>query len=176
MGYLTKEQVNFILEQARGARPRVYVETGTYHGQQLAVAAPLFARAIGVELNPEFVKASARAAPSAELICGDTREVLPRLARDIKEPALFYLDAHFCKTKPPISPSPFPLWDELIVLRARGYPDIVLVDDVHTFGKKRPELNYRGAPDWEGVTEASISSFLGASGFRAGDCYVVCRG
>jgi hypothetical protein len=141
----------------------------------VALATSRFARVIGIERDQRFAAATAAAAPSAHVICGDTREELPKLAAELTEPVFFYLDAHFCKTDPPITSSPFPLWDELIVLRARPYADIVLVDDLHTFGKVRRDLRYQGAPDWEGVTSASISSFLGAEGFAVGDGFVVCR-
>lgn len=176
MSKITAAQLETILKSARGPRPQVYVETGTYRAEQFAVSAPLFPRAIAVELDPRFAEMAKQAAPGATVICGDTRVHLPKLAREITEPVFFYLDAHFCKTNPPIKQSPFPLWDELRALRARPYADIVLIDDVHTFGKKRPELRYRGAPDWEKVTTASISAFLGAKGFQVGDGFVVCRG
>jgi hypothetical protein len=175
MAHLSKEQIEAVLKRARGPRPRVYVETGTYRGRQLAVAVTKFPRVIGVELDRRFAELSSKAAPTASVICGNTSDVLPELAKDLSEPVFFYLDAHFCKTDPPITSSRFPLWDELIILRARPYPDIVVIDDLHTFGRKRPELSYKGAPDWEGVTPASISSFLGVEGFKIADGFVVCR-
>lgn len=157
-------------------RPDVYIETGTYQGNQLALAAPRFKRVIGVELDPEFANMTRARVPKAEVILGSSSEILPELAREITEPCFFYLDAHYCRTKPhQIASTPFPLWDELIALRARAAADIIVVDDVHTFGKARPDLRYRGAPDWEGVTFASITSFLGAPGKHIGDCYVVAR-
>lgn len=173
--HLDASMLDGILARAP-VRPDVYIETGTYQGNQLALAAPRFKRVIGVELDPGFADITQTRAPKAEVILANSSKILPQLASEIAEPCFFYLDAHYCRTVPhQIMPSPFPLWDELIALRTRTLPDIIVVDDVHTFGKARPDLRYRGIPDWEGVTFASIASFLGAPGKHIGDCYVVTR-
>lgn len=173
MGHLDTRQIEWVLRRAKGARPKVYVETGCNAGKQLAAAAPAFTRAIGVELDPGFAAKARAHVPAALVLTEDTRTALPRLCAQLQEPVFFYLDAHFCRTDPPIAKSPFPLWDELILMRQRRFADIVVVDDVHTFGKARDDLRYGDAPEWEGVTGAAISSFLGAPGIEAGDGWIV---
>lgn len=176
MGRLSAEQINGILARSKGARPQVWVETGCADGKQLVVAAPLFSRVFGVELDAHHAEAANKAvsaAPHVVVIHGDTQKELPKLAARMNEPVLFYLDAHYCAMKPPIRKSPFPLWDELILLRQRPFADIVIVDDVHTFGKRRDDLRYKDAPEWEGVTGASLSSFLGVPGETIGDGWVM---
>ncbi len=139
---------------------RTYVETGTFEGEQLEIATSVFPRVIGLELDERYAQMSRERAPSAKVLQGDSRELIYKL--DMNEPALWLLDAHYFKlTDLPLEKSPFPLWDELVFLRGRSYPDIIMVDDVHTFGKKRDELRYGEALEWEGVTQESISSFLG---------------
>lgn len=175
MGHLTKEHFDAILRRAQ-ERPYVYIETGCNRGDQLVIAAPLFREVFGIELDERYALEAVNRVPSAEIIVRDTREVLPVLLNKLSnEPVFIVLDAHYCALNPPIQKSPFPLWDELILLRARKQPDIIVIDDVHTFGKVRNDLRYGAAPEWEGVTAAALSSFLSAPGEVIGDGYVVWR-
>ena len=176
MGRLSADHLKLILSRCEKP-PRVYVETGLYRGEQIAIAASsgCFERVIGIELDPRFAEACRIRVPSAEITRADTRDALPPLARTLEGPVFWCLDAHFCKTSPPITKSPFPLWEELIALRARPRGDVIVIDDVHTFGKKRDDLRFGAAPEWEGVTCDAISSFLDAPGRTMGDGYVVWR-
>ena len=145
-------------------------------GDQLVVAAQMgFSRMIGIELDARYAMEAARRVPKAAIWTGDTNELLPSLLASIHEAVFIVLDAHYCKLDPPIAKSRFPLWGELGLLRTRPYADIVVVDDVHTFGKVRDDLRYASDPEWETVTETSISLFLGAPGETIGDGYVVWR-
>ena len=177
MGRISKEAVQKILSQCKRP-PQIYVETGLYNGAQIKIAADTkrFKKIIGIELDPRFAAACQRLVPTATIHCGDTRSLLPPLARKLKEPVFWYLDAHYCATDPPIAKSAFPLWDELVSLRTRPPGDVIVIDDVHCFGKPRPDLLFRkSVPEWEGVTRTSIASFLGAAGEVIGDGYVVWR-
>lgn len=154
---------------------RTYVETGTLEGEQLEIATRVFPRVIGLELDEHYTQVSRKRAPLAKVIQGDSRELIHKL--DMNEAAFWLLDAHYFElAEPSLEKSPFPLWDELVFLRGRSYPDIIAVDDVHTFGKKRDELRYGDALEWEGVTQESISSFLGCPrGQEVKGSYVVWR-
>jgi hypothetical protein len=136
-----------------------YIETGTFWGYQLRFASEVFERVIGIEIDEECVERSREwnaDRPNVEVIHGDTLEVLPRLASDIKSPCFFYLDAHYCDhPDQDLTPTPFPLWAELRSVRNRMMPDIVFVDDVHEFGK-----GYPGAEEWSSVTTATIAKFF----------------
>lgn len=151
------------------------VETGLMHGEQLELCAQFFKHTVGIELDKGLADSVRARVPKAHVLQGDSRVELPALARTIDHPVFWMLDAHYC-TVPghPIAKSKFPLWDELIAIRARPYKDIVVVDDVHTFGKKRDRLRFGDALEWEGVTMESISSFLGCPlGEVINDGYVV---
>ncbi|MHC4814346.1 MAG: hypothetical protein ACYTFN_14725 [Planctomycetota bacterium] len=140
----------------------VYIETGLWRGEQLVVAANHFAECHGIELDPHWHKVtsdavSARGLEHVEVHFGDTREVLPRLLdRYHDRPCFILLDAHFCKISRRIPKTEFPLWDELELLRERKVGDVIVVDDVHTFGRKRKD-----APGWHGVTTKTVCEFLG---------------
>ncbi len=136
---------------------KVFVETGTFKGETAAMAVVYFPTVHTIELSPEL-HAAARARYVGSRIAfhsGDTRVVLPRLAETITEPAVFYLDAHWWHAKDVAGgEAPFPLWDELEILAKRHYQDVIVVDDVRTFGKTEP------VEDWKDVTLERIADFF----------------
>lgn len=180
MGTLLPNHWSLILEQADPV-PSVYVETGLWKGNQLAIAAKLFAECHGIELAPHWAEHNrSRFADDTHVLIheGDSAVVLPRVLDTIDDAAVILLDAHFCKTDPPVAKSKFPLWAELDRISARATPDIVIVDDVHTFARRREDLRYqRGDVEWEAVTPAEIVDRLGrvAAHRKVGDSYVVWR-
>lgn len=182
MGHLTHDDFERILSSCADP-PLVYIETGCNSGDQLLIAAAHFRVCVGIELDQAHhaiaVRRARRAAPAdrvIDVLQGDTVHVLPRLLECYADlPVFFMLDAHFCVLDPPVAKSPFPLWTELAMLRARTQRDVIVVDDVHTFGARRDDLRFGSDPEWETVTEASISAFLGAPGTVIGDGYVVHR-
>jgi hypothetical protein len=144
----------------------VYIETGLHRGKRMALCAPHFVAAHGIELDDHWYAVSVertKSLPHVEIHHGDTRELLPEVLGRYPETSCFiHLDAHFCQTDPPIRKSEFPLWEELTLIRDRRVRDIVSVDDVHTFGKRREELKYSpDALEWEVVTERNILEFFG---------------
>jgi hypothetical protein len=77
-------------------RPRVFVELGTFEGRTAAMATEWFDQVHTVELSPEYSAKAAAAYPGLgiQFHQGDSRTILPRLAAEIQEPAVFYHDAH----------------------------------------------------------------------------------
>lgn len=145
----------------------VYVETGIWKGDTLKVASRVFVRVIGIDILPYCVITARKRVQSAEILLGSSLDFLPKLCAEIKKPVFWYLDAHWTDFDPPMAPTPFVLWNELGLIRERTFPDVVVVDDVHTFGLKRSDV-----PEWEGVTVETIADCLGKEGFILGDCYV----
>lgn len=167
MGNMQKAAFERVLAQHADYDCKVYIETGLMGGDRFLIAAECFKAVHGVELDQHWynvTKARAERFPHVNLHHGDTRIVLPALVeRYAQTPCLFYLDAHYCKTDPPIQKSEFPLWGELECIKKRKTKDIVLVDDVHTFGLSRPELRFTpNAVEWEGVTKASLTAYFGS--------------
>jgi hypothetical protein len=82
---------------ARKFGTRIFVETGTFFGDTSAAIADLFERCYTIELSPELhTRAQKRLSHISHLVClqGDSGTELPRVLEHIKEPALFWLDAH----------------------------------------------------------------------------------
>ena len=105
--------------------------------------------------------------------------MLPVLAREIDEPAVWFLDAHYCHLRTMAAAgghAEMPLMEELSVLAARPYEDIVIVDDVHAFNRRDKGGDHAGG-GWQGVNEKSIAKQLGRvrTSYVDTDCFVMIR-
>jgi predicted O-methyltransferase YrrM len=128
-----------ILRGFHGKGPNVFVETGTFHGKTARWAAERFQVVHTVELSPELYRAAAEALTPLGVRChqGDTREHLPRLAKEIDEPVFWFLDAHWLDREHAAGKgTQLPLHDELTALAERPYADVIVVDDVASFGRE----------------------------------------
>lgn len=172
MSRITEEDLRDLI---RGRHIDNYVETGTWEGEQLKIAVKVFANVWGVELNPHYAELSQTNVPEAMLECGDSVGFLRQFqGLVLGKAAVLYLDAHFCILDPPVQKARFPLWEELATIRSWGpMGNIIIVDDVHTFGKNRPELKHEGWPDWESVTPESLNNFFDREGKVLKDGYVI---
>jgi hypothetical protein len=141
-------------------RPRIIIETGTLRGE-LAVRLPaLFPVVHTIELSKELYDRH----PEDDRVCwhcGDSRVWLREL--DFQEPVLFYLDAHFFRSKNEnvsrgvVGAHDFPLWEELDIISPRRLADVVVVDDIHSFSTVRgPDYG-----NWENVNPESLAARLG---------------
>jgi hypothetical protein len=159
MSGLSGEEARQIVE-AHGSVPKIFVETGTYVGTTLDAVCQegIFDQLYSIELSRELHRqAKERFGEVANLILGDSAQILPRLCSSIVSPAFFWLDAHWCEGG--ASESPCPLFEELVAIAGRNAPDIVVVDDVHCFGRK-----WSDGPggDWTAITRESISEVFSA--------------
>lgn len=117
-----------------------FVETGTYRGDMTAAAASVFDKVYSIEIfQPFYERAVARFAnrPKVKILKGNSGEDLKKLLTEIKEPALFWLDAHGGKTakQPDGSETAAPVRPELEAILNHSLRDkhVILVDDIHTF-------------------------------------------
>ena len=146
--------------------PEVLIETGTLDARNVVRLAPWFHRAYSIELSEAlWRKAREKFGLSTEggiyFLLGDSAELLPELLKRIRKPVVLYLDAHYCEGDGTVG-SEFPLWAELDAAARHPYADLVIVDDVHNFGKKRPDLAvHESGRGWEHVTRKSILEALG---------------
>lgn len=141
------------------SRISTIVETGTWKAEFSTLACALFDRVYSVERHAElFALAVARyELTRVDFILGDSREHLPRLSAEITEPCVWYLDSHKLPGGGGAGDDDHPLMDELAILNPRKQQDIIVVDDVHAFGKL---LRKKVTSDWTHVTEASILAAL----------------
>jgi hypothetical protein len=161
VGSLTPSEVKSLL-QRHGSPVTTFVETGTHLGGTLypIYHSKLFRRVHSIELSPVFyVQAVRRCSRLPDfqtgivLHHGDSIHVLRTLAGEIDEPAFFWLDAHWCPERHIATESPCPLLSELELLASRPHADIIVIDDVHCFGRKWGD---GPGADWTHIREETI--------------------
>jgi hypothetical protein len=191
MGRLRKEHFQKLLSRHKDFRPGLYIETGLYKGEGLIEAAPFFDQVHGIELKGHWYTQAEKAVkrmPHVKLHLGDSRELLARLLASMPdEDAFIYHDAHYCRRRErgrkvpalPREQATFPLWHELEAVRERETKDIVVVDDVHAFGRNRPDLKQDvGYEGWETVTFETLDDFFSGQlvdSMSLSDTYVIFR-
>ncbi len=137
--------------------PRAFVETGTLRAETARFALKVYEVVETIELSGELYRAaSARyGGDGIRFHHGDSAALLPKILEGYQEPVCIYLDAHWFPSNRVVGKDAFPLWRELAAVASRPYPDIVVVDDVHAFGRANP------TPDWRDVAPGRITTVLG---------------
>lgn len=131
---------------------RVFVETGTLAGDTVAFLQDDFDRLYTIDIDPEVqTRAAARFAsvPHVRCLPGDSRAVLPQVLEEIREPSLFWLDAHYFGTKSEGKRVDIPVLQELEAILRHRNDHVVLIDDAKVF------LNWRhrtaAFPHWDAL-------------------------
>jgi hypothetical protein len=116
---------------------RVFVETGTYAGEMINAVVGRFDRIFSIELDDQWhAQAVVRFATRRDvtLLHGDSSIRLCEVLAGLREPALFWLDAHYCGPGTARGPLDSPIVRELQAIEAhsvRGH--VVLIDDMRYF-------------------------------------------
>ena len=119
---------------------KTFVETGTYKGAMTAAARKVFDRVYSIELHrPFYEKAVERfeGDSGVTLLFGDSGEKMRELLEVLKEPCLFWLDAHGGAEAKQVdgTEAAAPLIKELAAILTHPLADqhVIMVDDVHVF-------------------------------------------
>lgn len=154
--------------------PRVFVESGTFHGKTTRWAVSRFPVVHTIELSRALYADALQALAPLGVHCyhGDSRTLIPELAVAITESAVWFLDAHWLNQPHAAGKGdPLPLMDELAALAERPYADTIIVDDVASFGRE----DYQAG--WGAISEASLAAlFPDDSVRRVVDSVVIQRG
>jgi hypothetical protein len=164
MAHFTADLLTDAIRWAEAERIAVAVETGTFEGQTTQLLARHFPTVHTIELEPQHWRRCVETLGSIGAVfhLGDSAQLVTRLSAAYQDvPVCWYLDAHWFapqagrgKWKLPVADaSPFPLWDELTVIATRKTPDLIIVDDVHCFG--------RDQNGWQSVSRASLDQWFG---------------
>jgi len=137
---------------------RVAVETGTNLGDSAAVLAEMVDRVWTVELSPryaEWARARHAATSAITLLEGDSATVLAGIAPGIDEPALYWLDAHWCAGDSAGYEAQCPLLGEIEALETSpaASDSAILIDDA-SFFLACPYPDYRRS-DWPTFLEVA---------------------
>jgi hypothetical protein len=126
-----------LIEWARRSGTRVFVETGTYRGDTIAALAGVVERCVTIEWDEQLWRAARdrfASDPRIEVLHGDSGELLPKIVSELREPALFWLDAHYSGSGTARGALDTPIVRELRAVLAHPVRDhVVLIDDAREF-------------------------------------------
>jgi hypothetical protein len=122
---------------ARSYGLQVLVETGTYRADTVRALRRDFSTIYSIELDPTlYAKALRRCRKqyNATLLQGDSAELLPQVLSELREPALFWLDAHFSSGVTASAEVETPILQELRAVLVHSVAShVVLIDDFREF-------------------------------------------
>lgn len=148
---------------------RTYVETGSYRGFMIENVIDEYESIHSIELSTKWYAYCVfkfQNYKHVKLHLGDSKHLLPEVLKDIREPAVIFLEAHYSGGTTARRDTDTPLLDELEIVRERTYDDIIIIDDISFLGAKGgaeptkpitdnniwPSFQY----DWEDTTEEKV--------------------
>ncbi len=132
----------------------VFVETGTFKGKTSIWAAGVFKDVYTIENSRELfdsASVSLRKYRNIHPLYGNSARQLNIIVSEIKQPVLFWLDAHWCGGNTYGNDDPCPLLDEIRIIKESLYNHIVMIDDARFFLKPPPRP--QNAEQWPGLKE-----------------------
>lgn len=113
------------------------LETGTFLGDMVYATRRTFSRILSIELDKtlyERAKQRFSAYDHISIIWGDSGELLPDILANIKQPCLFWLDAHYSGEKTTKGNIESPIMQELYhILGHSAVEHVILIDDARAF-------------------------------------------
>jgi len=155
-----------LIRRFAGPERRVLVETGTFYGDMLALLQDDFDQLHSIELSPRLARRARRRFAGdvkIHLHEGDSGLLLEAVLREVRQPAVLWLDGHFSGPLTARGASDTPLLREIEAALRVGTPrDVILVDDARLLGTDAAyptleDLQRRIAlarPDWKLGVEA----------------------
>jgi hypothetical protein len=131
---------NVIGEYQQKTSFSILIETGTLRGNMIEAQKKRFKKIISIEINNilfKKAKARFRRNRNVEVLNGDSSKVLPKILADLKEPVIFYIDAHYVEGISEKSLKTTPIIEELeAILSSRPFNHVILIDDANYFDGK----------------------------------------
>lgn len=147
----------------------VFVETGTNRAETAVWASKNFERVFTIEANELFHQRALEAfgdRKNIQFLKGDSRVHIKSLLASLPEPAIFWLDAHWCGEDTFGKTEECPVVGELELLNTSEVNHIVLIDDARLFLAPPP-------PPHEASHWPDIATICGLLSARATNRYVV---
>jgi hypothetical protein len=123
---------------ARRYRCRVLVETGTYLGEMVHAMRHDFDRIFTIEVDEALAKMARRRFAGRANVCvlqGDSAVVIADVLRELREPALFWLDGHYSGGITGMGAKETPIVEEVEAIFAHAVKEhVLLIDDARCFG------------------------------------------
>lgn len=129
---------------------RVFIETGTSVGDTPWALMDVFTTIYTIEVGESLWLEATKRFRGTNVICfhGDSAEILPVLLHEyVRQPALLWLDGHFCGDAR--ADKDTPIIEELEAIFATNLPHVVLIDDARLF----EGMSHFGEHDWPHVDQ-----------------------
>lgn len=113
-----------------------FVETGTYYGRTAEWAASVFNNVLTIEYSKDLferAKESYKHVSNIQFLYGDSRTVLEQILPDLKEPVLFWLDAHWSGGITYGDVDQCPLLEEIEIINHYFPRSYIFIDDARLF-------------------------------------------
>ncbi|MEB3343439.1 FkbM family methyltransferase [Okeania sp.] len=142
---------------------QVFVETGTHYGDTALWAAKHFNKVITVEFSQkiydEVLKRHSQV-KNIEFLFGHSKEQIQSIVPKLKEPALFWLDAHWSGNVTYGKGDECPLLEELEIINNSEFDHFIMIDDARLFTSP-PPLPHQ-VDEWPNISEVIKKlNFLG---------------
>ncbi len=146
----------------------VFIETGTYMGEMVEALLNRFPKIISIEFDPKLAqsaKSKFSAMPHVTILQGDSGKILPKLLKKIKEPCLFWLDAHYSGGVTGKADSDTPIIQEIKAIMKHSCSDhVILIDDAREFTGKNNyptlaelrQIVQQGRKEWQMSVDADV--------------------
>lgn len=113
------------------------LETGTYLGEMVHAMQNRFQKIYSIELDPELYKNAKKRFATAKHVTiykGDSGKILPQILEKIREPVLFWLDAHYSEGITARGTIDTPIMKELESIFDHQIKNhVILIDDARYF-------------------------------------------
>jgi hypothetical protein len=112
------------------------VETGTYRGDMVFAQLTKFKKIYSIELDDKLYKAAAsrfRSFPHVKILHGDSGKVLTHIIKELKSPAVFWLDGHYSSGITALGDKTTPIYEELQIIFSQNLNHAILIDDARLF-------------------------------------------
>ncbi len=145
-----------------------FIESGTYKAETTIWAATEFKHVITMELSESLYKQTTeklRVLNNVDSIFGDSRIFLKKIVRNLKGPALFWLDSHWSGGETYGQNDQCALLSELETIKGGKVEHFILIDDARLFLSPPPGAHK--TDQWPTITEI-IEKLIGNH-----KCYIV---
>jgi len=162
---VNKHLRGMITETQRVLKLGLFIETGTYRGESARWAATIFPKVYTIEIDKDMHEAVRKNRPdNMYLILGDSKVELPKLVKVIHEPALFWIDAHFGTSRPPVL-------EEISCIIASPFDHIMYVDDTLLYDNNKSYSDWPGTPELESALDGYALSRIGGALVAYPECH-----
>jgi len=131
-----------------------FIETGTYKGKTTSWAANNFKEVITIENSKVLFEDAVKNLSiytNVKCLFGNSAEKLGEILNNKKEPAILWLDAHWCGGFTYGESDECPLMQEIEIVNNSPFEHIIIIDDARYFSK--PPVQTHESSQWPGLNE-----------------------